>query len=75
MLRAEDAFDVRDRLAGIPTETLVVCGAKDYFWTPEMFIETAERMPHAELIMYANRGHALTTAPEFIRDVAAFLRR
>jgi pimeloyl-ACP methyl ester carboxylesterase len=75
MLRAEDAFDVRDRLAGIQTETLVVCGGRDYFWTPEMFVETAERMPHGELIMYPKRGHALTTAAEFIRDVTAFLRR
>lgn len=74
MLAAEDAFDVRDRLAGIPTETLVVCGARDYYWTPEMFAETAFRMPHGKLIMYPNRGHALTLAKEFFRDVIQFLR-
>ena len=33
MLRAEDAFDVRDRLEQIPTETLLICGARDGFWT------------------------------------------
>jgi pimeloyl-ACP methyl ester carboxylesterase len=74
MLRAEDAFDVRDRLRDIPTETLVICGAQDPFWTLDMFAETACRMPRGKLIMYRDRGHALVTAPEFFSDVAAFLR-
>jgi pimeloyl-ACP methyl ester carboxylesterase len=74
MVRAENAFDVRDRLPDIQTETLVICGAQDDFWTPEMFAETACRLPHGKLIMYPNRGHALVTAPEFFRDVTAFLR-
>jgi pimeloyl-ACP methyl ester carboxylesterase len=75
MLRAEDAFDVHDRLGDIQTETLLICGAQDYFWTPEMFAETACQLPRGKLIMYRNRGHALITAPEFFRDVTAFLRR
>jgi pimeloyl-ACP methyl ester carboxylesterase len=74
MLRAEDAFDVRDRLADIQTETLVICGAQDPFWTLEMFAETAFRLPHGKLIVYRNRGHALVIAPEFFRDVTAFLQ-
>jgi pimeloyl-ACP methyl ester carboxylesterase len=74
MLRAEDAFDVRDRLDGIPTETLVICGAQDPFWTLEMFAETACRLPRGKLIMYRDRGHALVTAPEFFSDVTTFLR-
>jgi pimeloyl-ACP methyl ester carboxylesterase len=74
MLRAEDAFDVRDRLDDIPTETLVVCGAQDPFWTLEMFAETACRPPRGKLIMYRDRGHTLVTAPEFFSDVTAFLR-
>jgi pimeloyl-ACP methyl ester carboxylesterase len=74
MLRAEDAFDVRDRLADIQTETLVVCGAQDPFWTIEMFAETAFQLPHGKLIIYRNRGHALVIATEFFRDVTAFLR-
>ena len=74
MLRAEDAFDVRDRLADIQTETLVVCGAQDPFWTIEMFAETAFQLPHGKLIIYRNRGHALVIAREFFRDVTAFLR-
>ncbi len=74
VLRAEDAFDVRDRLDDIQTKTLVICGAQDDFWTPEMFAETACRLPQGKLIMYPNRGHALIIAPEFFRDVIAFLR-
>jgi pimeloyl-ACP methyl ester carboxylesterase len=74
MLRAEDAFNVRDRLGDIQTETLVICGARDYFWTLEMFAETACQLPRGKLIMYPNRGHGLITAPEFTRDVTAFLR-
>jgi pimeloyl-ACP methyl ester carboxylesterase len=74
MLRAEDAFDVRDRLPDIPTETLVICGAQDPFWTLDMFAETACRLRRGKLIMYRDRGHALVTAPEFFSDVAAFLR-
>jgi pimeloyl-ACP methyl ester carboxylesterase len=73
MLRAEDAFDVRDRLADVQTETLVICGAQDPYWTLEMFAETAFRLPRGKLIMYRNRGHALVIAPEFFRDVTAFL--
>ena len=49
MLRAEDAFDVRDRLDDIQTETLVICGAQDHFWTPEMFAETAFRLPRGKV--------------------------
>jgi pimeloyl-ACP methyl ester carboxylesterase len=74
MIRAEDAFDVRDRLNDIPTETLVICGAQDPFWTLEMFAETACRLPRGKLIMYRDRGQALITAPEFFSDVTTFLR-
>jgi pimeloyl-ACP methyl ester carboxylesterase len=74
VLRAEDAFNVRDRLDDIQTEALVICGAQDDFWTPEMFAETACRLPRGRLIMYPNRGHGLIIVPEFFRDVTAFLR-
>ena len=74
MLRAEDEFDVRDRLPQISTETLVAYGSRDYFWPLEMVVETADRMPRARLVLYADRGHALPLAREFVRDVIAFLR-
>jgi pimeloyl-ACP methyl ester carboxylesterase len=74
MIKAEDGFDVRSRLPGIQTETLVICGAKDGFWPLEMFAETAYRMPHGRLIMYPELGHNLVVSPRFVADVVAFLR-
>lgn len=74
MIKAEDTFDVRDRLGSITTPTLVVCGARDYFWTPEMFAETALRMPNGRLVMYPNVGHSVNVKRQFFRDVTEFLR-
>ena len=73
MIKAEDGFDVRSRLSGIQTETLMICGAKDGFWPLEMFAETACRMPHGRLIMYPELGHSLVTSSKFVADVVAFL--
>ncbi len=53
----------------IQTETLLICGARDYFWTPEMFAETALRMPHGHLVMYPDAGHAIITDHRFAGDV------
>lgn len=75
VLRAEDTFDVYDRLPAIATETLVICGARDFFWTPEMFADTAHLMPHGELIMYPRRGHNIVTSKQFAADVVSFLDR
>ena len=74
MVRAEDGFDVSDRLPEITTETLVICGARDYFWSLDMFAETAYRIPPGRLIMYRDLGHGLITSPRFAADVGAFLR-
>jgi pimeloyl-ACP methyl ester carboxylesterase len=73
MLRAEDEFDVYDRLPKIRTETLVICGARDYFYSPEIFAETAHRLPHGKLIMYPKRGHSIVTSKQFVADVVSFL--
>jgi pimeloyl-ACP methyl ester carboxylesterase len=45
MIKADDGFDVRSRLPGIQTETLVIYGAKDRFWPLEMVAETAFSYP------------------------------
>jgi pimeloyl-ACP methyl ester carboxylesterase len=73
VLRAEDGFDVYDRLPSVPTETLVICGARDYFWPPDMFTETADRLPNGRLVMYPKAGHAIVTMKQFFADVIAFL--
>lgn len=74
MFRAEDEFDVGDRLARVPTETLVAYGARDYFWPVAMVAETAARMPQGRLILYPDQGHALPLAREFVRDTITFIR-
>ncbi|SDN12293.1 alpha/beta fold hydrolase [Allokutzneria albata] len=74
MMTAEDGFDVYDRLPRVTTPTLVICGARDHFWTPEMFAETAARMPGGTLVMYPGAGHGVITKREYHRDVLAFLR-
>jgi pimeloyl-ACP methyl ester carboxylesterase len=74
MLRAEDAFDVRDRLEQITTRTLVAYGGRDRFWTQEMFAETARRLPHGRAIRYPDLGHGLVTSEKFVADVVEFLQ-
>ena len=73
MLRAEDGFDIRDRLTTIRTPTLVICGAKDHFWTLDMFAETGYRMPNGRLVLYPDLGHGLVGSPRFVTDVVSFL--
>jgi pimeloyl-ACP methyl ester carboxylesterase len=74
MTGAEDAFDVHDRLPDITTPTLVVHGGRDYFWTPEMFADTARRMPYGRLLTYPAVGHGVNVHRRFFADVIAFLR-
>lgn len=73
-IEAEDAFDVGERLGEIRAPTLVVGGGRDRFYPPELFEETAERIPNARLVLYENRGHDGTFADRrFGRGVVAFL--
>jgi pimeloyl-ACP methyl ester carboxylesterase len=74
-IEAEDAFDICVRLGKITAPTLVVGGGRDRFYPPELFRETAERIPEGRLILYENRAHGGTFADRlFGRDVVAFLK-
>ena len=74
-IRAEDAFDLGDRLAEISAPTLVVGGGRDLFYLPQLFRETANGIPNARLVLYENRAHGGTFADRrFGRDVVAFLQ-
>jgi pimeloyl-ACP methyl ester carboxylesterase len=74
-IEAEDAFDVGERLSAIAAPTLVVGGGRDRFYPPELFRETAERIPNARLVLYEDRAHGGTFADRrFGRDVVAFLK-
>jgi pimeloyl-ACP methyl ester carboxylesterase len=55
---AEDIFDASPELSRIAAPTLVIGGERDRFYTPELFRETAERIPHARLLLYPRKGHA-----------------
>jgi pimeloyl-ACP methyl ester carboxylesterase len=72
---AEDVFDASAQLDRIAAPTLLVAGGRDRFYSPELFRETAERIPGARLRLYPGKGHAgvLTHRPA-IREIVAFLR-
>jgi pimeloyl-ACP methyl ester carboxylesterase len=73
-IRAEDSFDLRNRLADIVAPTLVIGGERDAFYSPELFRQTAEGIPRGRLALYAGRGHLGTTMdPRFVPDVLSFL--
>ena len=71
-IEAEDALDFAGRLGEITAPTLVVSGARDPFYSPSLFRETAEGIPDATLVLYEGQGH-VPSGREFQRDVRAFL--
>jgi pimeloyl-ACP methyl ester carboxylesterase len=72
---AEDVFDAAPELHRITAPTLLVVGGRDRYYSPELFRETAERIPNARLALYHDKGHAgvLTHGPA-IREIVDFLR-
>jgi pimeloyl-ACP methyl ester carboxylesterase len=72
---AEDTFDACPQLHRITAPTLLVGGGRDRFYSPELFGETAERIPDARLAIYQDKGHAgVMTHKPAIREIVAFLR-
>jgi pimeloyl-ACP methyl ester carboxylesterase len=55
---AEDRFDAASELHRITAPTLIIAGGRDRNYTPELFRETAERIPGARLRLYPGKGHA-----------------
>ncbi|MGH3438704.1 MAG: alpha/beta fold hydrolase, partial [Sciscionella sp.] len=75
VLRAEDGFDVGDRLPEITAPTIVIGGGRDAAYGVDMFRRTAEDIPDARLVLYPQRGHVGTLSdPRFTEDVRGFLR-
>jgi pimeloyl-ACP methyl ester carboxylesterase len=73
-IRAEDAFDLRSRLADILAPTLVIGGDRDAFYSAELFRETAAGIPRGRLALYAGRGHLGTMSDSrLVPDVLSFL--
>jgi pimeloyl-ACP methyl ester carboxylesterase len=72
---AEDVFDASPELHRIAAPTLLVAGGRDRFYSPELFWETAERIPDARLSLYEDKGHAgVMTHKPAIREIVDFLR-
>ena len=72
---AEDAFDACPELGRITAPTLMVAGGRDRFYSPELFWDTAERIPNARLALYQDKGHAgVMTHKPAIREIVDFLR-
>jgi pimeloyl-ACP methyl ester carboxylesterase len=74
VLMAEDAFDLGNRLHEITAPTLLIGGDRDCNYSPDLMKQTAERIPHARLIMYPGRHHNETlTDRRLFHDILAFL--
>jgi pimeloyl-ACP methyl ester carboxylesterase len=69
---AEDAFDVTDRLSEIRVPVLVVGGARDPFYSPELFEATANGIPGGRLHLEPGGGH-VPTAPAVQAAIRGFL--
>jgi pimeloyl-ACP methyl ester carboxylesterase len=73
---AECGFDVTSHLGAIAVPTLIIGGARDHAFSPELFRATAAGIPGAQLVLYPRAGHLGTMLhPRFGSDVAAFLAR
>jgi pimeloyl-ACP methyl ester carboxylesterase len=72
-VEAEDKHAFRGRLAEVTAPTLVVGGEDDFFYSPDLFRETAAGIPNATLCLYQKMGHP-ARGKQFKRDVLAFLR-
>jgi pimeloyl-ACP methyl ester carboxylesterase len=72
---AEDTFDACPQLHCITAPTLLVAGGRDRYYSPELFRQTAERIPNGHLRLYPDKGHAsVLTHKRAIREIVAFLR-
>ncbi len=71
-IKAEDQHAFKDRLSEIKASTLVIAGADDPFYTPDLFHETAAGIPNAQLVLYEKMRHP-AIGKQFERDVLAFL--
>ncbi|MFC5928811.1 alpha/beta fold hydrolase [Cryobacterium melibiosiphilum] len=73
-IRAEDGFNVKDRLANITAPTLVVGGANDPLYSDDLFRDTAALILRGQLDLVEGAGHIRAQAGRsFEVRVLAFL--
>lgn len=56
-IEAEDGFDLATCRDRIQAPTLIIAGARDRFYTPELFTETTQLIPNSRLQTFPHRGH------------------
>ena len=73
-LLAAGRFDSREWISTITAPTLVMRGANDYVTPPDMPVELAAMLPHAELAIIKDAGHVvmLEARDEFNERVSTF---
>ena len=58
----------------IQAATLILAGREDRFYSPALFEETAQLIPHSGLRLFDGRGHVTVMQdPQFRRELSAFL--
>ena len=73
-LDAEENFDLEKRLSQIRTPTLIAAGAKDRFYSAELFESAARLMPRVTLTIYPRLGHlGLQSNSPLAADILRFL--
>jgi pimeloyl-ACP methyl ester carboxylesterase len=73
-LVAEDEFDLARCAEPIRARTLILAGADDRFYAPELFEETARLIPDSRLCLLPGRGHITVMRDRrFAAELAGFL--
>lgn len=72
-IEAEDEFDLTRCRDTIQAPTVVVAGARDRFYSRELFVETARLIPNSQLRLVPRRGHITVTFDRRVRaELAKF---
>jgi len=72
-LHAEDTFDLKDRLAAIPTPTLIIAGDKDKVYDINDAKTMAHTIPSATLKLHTGQGHRQVIADSSVsKEVLQF---
>jgi pimeloyl-ACP methyl ester carboxylesterase len=73
-IRAENAFDLGDRLSDIVAPTLVIAGGRDRVYLSHVVRDTATHVRNGQLTIYPRAGHSGTIAHRGLaRDAIRFL--
>lgn len=73
-LHADMSIDVTARLHQISAPTLIVSGAWDPSYPPDIVADLTRRIAHARHMLYPRMGHGVVLKPQFSRDLARFLK-